>query len=34
VQREAPAVLAHRIVGGDVEGDQVVADALDTVYVE
>jgi len=34
VQREAQPVLAHRIVGGDVDGTRIVADALDDVPVE
>jgi MoxR-like ATPase len=31
VQHEAPAVLPHRIVGSDLDGDRIVADAVDTV---
>lgn len=34
VQREAQPVLAHRIVGADVDGERLVADALDEVPVE
>ncbi|MFT4945032.1 MAG: MoxR-like ATPase [Halovenus sp.] len=33
VQREAPAVLSHRIVGDGRDGERVVADALDSVPV-
>ena len=34
IQQEAQAVLAHRIVGGETAGEQVVSDALQTVRVE
>jgi MoxR-like ATPase len=31
VQHEAPVVLPHRIVGGDLQGERVVTDALESV---
>ena len=34
VQREAPAVFAHRIIAGDRDGVRLVAEALDDVPVE
>jgi MoxR-like ATPase len=33
VQREAPAVLPHRIIGSEREADRIVTDALETVSV-